>query len=161
MFSIQSNKNCLLRAGTKLLSSDNSFSLSCMCVCRTYHSFNKIISIGFFPLSETGISWSLSSTLSSLSDSSKSSKAFFLASKTDNPAKGPPTSVIFPSKSIAWNGVKPNSLNTETSFWSPNEQTIKTPEPNSMLTLECAWTSTVFERPEVSIGNSNFLPTKF
>ena len=51
-----------------------------------------------------------------LSDSSRISNAFFLASMTDKPANGPPTSVIFPSKSIAWNGVSPSSLNTETSF---------------------------------------------
>ena len=35
---------------------DNFDITSCICVCLTYHSFNKIISTGFFPLSDTGIS---------------------------------------------------------------------------------------------------------
>ena len=60
--------------------------------------------------------------------------AFALASSTDNPSSGPAIDVIQPFKSMAWNGVKPNSLNTATSFWSPNEQTIRIPLPNSDLT---------------------------
>ena len=38
------------------------------------------------------------------------------------------------SKSMAWKGFNPSSLNTETSFWSPKEQTINTPLPKSAFT---------------------------
>ena len=60
-----------------------------------------MISIGFLPRSETGISCSLSTKFSILSSVSRISIAFFLASRTAIPDKEAPNSVILPSKSIA------------------------------------------------------------
>ena len=132
--SIQSCRNCLFLSGMKLQFSDSSDNRSITCVCLTYHSFSRIISTGFDPLSLTGISCNLFSFEDNFPDSSRIDIASFLASNTLWPCNGPEISVIFPSRSIAWKGFNPSSLNTETSFWSPNEQTISIPLPKSALT---------------------------
>ena len=100
----------------KLISETNSFIRSKVCVCLTYHSLSNIISTGLFPLSLTGISCSWSLIEDNLFSCSKISIAFFLASITDKPDRGPEISVISPFRLIATNGSKPNSLKTDTSF---------------------------------------------
>ena len=116
MLSIQSNKNCRLRGGWNSICSINSSILSCICVWRTYHSFRRMISTGFFPRSETGTSCCRSSMASMLPSISNISIAFARASRTDNPSRGPEIEVMHPFKSIAWNGARPSSLKTATSF---------------------------------------------
>ena len=84
----------------------------------------------------------------------------FLASATFIPENGPAISVIEPSKSIAWKGVSPNSLNTDTSFWSPNEQTMSMPEPNSLFTEGWVEISTLISLPSTGSGNIAFFPMR-
>ena len=116
MLSIQSRRNCRFRTGWNSMLSMCSRMRSWICVWRTYHSFNRIISTGFLPRSETGTSWSRSTDCTSLQPLSSNSMALALASMTGMPARGPATSVILPSRSMAWNGVRPSSRKTATSF---------------------------------------------
>ena len=114
--STQSCRYCLFLSGMNLLLLDNSISFSRTCVCLTYHSLSKIISIGFPPLSLTGISCSLSSKDSRQSKSSSILVASILASLTFKPLSGPEICVISPFRSMATKGLSPSSLNIATSF---------------------------------------------
>ena len=160
MPSIQSCKYCRFLSGMNLHSSESSFNLSRICVCLTYHSFSRIISIGFPPLSLTGTSCKRSSVESRFPDERSISIALLLASITFIPDNGPEISVISPLRLIATNGLIPSSLNIETSFWSPNEHTIRIPLPNSIFTDGWAAISTYWSLSTVSIGSLTLLPSR-
>ena len=83
------------------------------------------------------------------------------ASSANMPARGPPTELIRPSRSTATNGRRASSRNTATSFWSPNEQTIRAPLPKSIFTEGCVRISTVDSLSATGIGRWMRLPTRF
>ena len=159
--SIQSCRNCRLRSGMNLLCSESSDNRSRMWVCLTYHSFSRIISTGFPPRSLTGTSCMCFSAADKRPDSRSISIEAFLASSADIPENGPLMLVIRPFISTATNGLRANSRNTATSFWSPNEQTIRTPLPNSIFTEGWVTISTDGSLSSTGRGRWMRLPTRW
>ena len=83
-----------------------------------------------------------------------------LAFSADIPESGPLMPVIRPSRSTATNGFRPSSLKTATSFWSPNEHTMSTPLPKSILTDGWEMILTDGSLSATGIGSWIRLPTK-